>query len=104
MCGADCQEVVDFSDAVGQRRWSDEPADAPAGDRIGLAGAADRDRALRHSGQRGDTDVLAFVDEVLIDLVRDGDRVMLLAQVGYELQFLAAVDLSRRVVGRVYHY
>ncbi len=51
--------------------------------------------------QRGERDVLALVDEVLVDLVGDRDEVVLPAH-GRDLLELAAVEhLARGVVGRV---
>jgi hypothetical protein len=38
------------------------------------------------------------VGDVLVDLVREAERVMLLAQVGDELELLASVDLAGGVI------
>ena len=92
---------MDLADAGGQRCRSDEPAHAPAGDREGLARAADRDRPLCHTRQRGQADVLAFVNEVLIDLVSDRERVVGDAQLGDQLELGPRVNLACRVVRRV---
>lgn len=61
----------------------------------------DRHRPFRHPRERREGDVLAFVDDVLVDIVREGDDIELLAQVGHELQLLAREHLARRVMRRV---
>ena len=99
--GAHGEEVVHFADARRQLRRRDQPAHAPAGHAEGLGSAADGDRALLHSGQRRDRNVPAGVDEMLVDLVRQADGVVLFAEVGDQLQLFLRVDLAGRVVRRV---
>jgi hypothetical protein len=52
-------------------------------------------------GQRGERHVLALEDDVLVDLVGDGDEVARPAQLRDQLQLRHGEDLARRVVGRV---
>ena len=52
-----------------QRRRPARPADLPARHRERLAERGDRQRALGHPVERRERDVLALVDEVLVDLV-----------------------------------
>ncbi len=89
---------MDLADTGRQRRRSDQPADPPTGHRISLAGAADSDGALSHTWQRRQAGVAAPVDEVLVDLIGDGDRAVLETQVGDRLQLRRGVDLAGRVV------
>src|SRR5712692_3753087 len=95
------QKVVDLANAGGQSGRGDQPADAPARDGVGLAGAADRDGPLRHAWQSRQADVAAAVHEVLVDLIGDGDRVVLDAKVRDQLELGLRVDLPGRVVRRV---
>ncbi len=75
------------------------PADLPAGEGERLAVAGDRDRPLGHAGQGGQGDVGApVVDEVLVDLVGDGEEIPLDADPGDGLELLAAEDPAGRVV------
>ena len=60
------------------------------------------DRPLGHPGQGRQRDVLAVVDDVLVDVVGQGDDVVLLAEAGDELELGPVEDLARRVVRRVH--
>ncbi len=96
------EELLGGLDGGDELPRAGRPADLPAREGEGLAGGGDRDRALRHPGQRGERDVLAAVeDEVLVDLVGDGEDVALAAVRGDQLQLGAVEDLARGVVGRV---
>ena len=74
-----CFAVLTAVDELGRRA---HPADLPARERERLAARADRDRAVAHAGQRRDRNVLAVVDEVLVDLVGDDEQVVLLRELG----------------------
>ena len=50
--------LVRHQDCLRQLRRGNRPADLPAGDGEGLAGAAQRDRAFPHAGQGGDAHML----------------------------------------------
>ena len=64
--------------------------------------AGDRDRALRHTGEGGQRDVPgAVVDEVLVDLVGDGQDIALDADPGHRVELGGTEHAPRRVVGRV---
>ena len=77
------------------------PADLPAGEREDLAGRRDRQRPFGHPRQGRERDVLTVEHEVLVDLVGDGDHVVLAAQLGDQRQLLAGEDLAGGVVRRV---
>src|SRR5262249_36591898 len=95
-------EVVRAADADGQLRVGDGVADAPTRDRVGLRDPGDGDGALGHARQRGDGNVLsAVVDDVLVDLVGDGEQVVAEGQIGDLLQLRRREDLAGGVVGAV---
>src|SRR5438445_791098 len=95
-------EVVHLADPGGEPGWRHDPADAPARHRERLAGAGDRDRPFGHALERGDRDVLAGVEDVLVDLVRHGDGVVLAAERGDELDLGAREHPTRGVVRGVH--
>ena len=81
---------------------SNDVADAPSRHAECLRHSVHDDGALAHSVKRYRGNVLrAIVDNVFIDLVRDGENVPLLTEVGDDAEFLAAEDLSRWVVRRI---
>ncbi len=85
-----------------QPRRPAAPADLPAGEREGLAGAGDRQRPLGHPRQRRERDVgRVVVDEVLVDLVGDRDQVVLAADPRDALQLRPREHAPGRVVWRV---
>ena len=92
---------MDLADGGGQLRRGQDGADAPAGDGVGLRGPGDGHCALGHARQRGQGDVPALVDDVLVDLVGDGIGAVPLAEGGDARQLVGAEDLPRGVVGRV---
>src|SRR5256885_15095284 len=95
-------EVMRPAYADGQLWIGDGVADAPARDRVRLRDARDGDGPLRHAGQGGDGDVLlAVVDDVLVDLVGDGEQVVGEAEIGDLLQLRSREDLARGIVGAV---
>src|SRR5205085_3931370 len=79
----------------------DGVAHAPARHRVGLRERVAGDGALEHSFERGDGDVLAFVDEVFVSLVCDDDEVALLREARDLFSLLAREDYARRVLRRV---
>ena len=90
--------LADAARDVGGR---DGPPDAPAGDGVRLRQGVDRHRAVlepRHGRRRH---VLGVVDDVLVDLVGEHERVVRLAQLADERELLASEDLARGVVRRV---
>ena len=92
---ADGIEVVVLLDAVHDGLRRDGVAETPAGDGVGLGKARAADRALPHAGQAVHIDVLvALVDNVLIHLVHDGERVILDAQLRDELQLVVSEHLA----------
>ncbi len=74
------QELLDPAHGAHQLGRTAGPADLPAGEGVRLAHRGDRQRALRHARERGQRDVLALQHQVLVDLVGDGDQVVLDAQ------------------------
>ena len=93
---------MDFADGFREVGGGDNPADAPSGDRVGLAHAVDEDGAVAHAREGHHRDVLrSVVDDVLVYFVRDGEGVELLAQLGDEFELLSIEDLAGGVAGRV---
>ena len=79
------------------------PADPPAGHRVRLGQPADRHRPVRHPGQRRDRDVPgAVVGDELVDLVGEGDQVVLGAERRDPRQFPLAEHLAARVLRAVH--
>ena len=77
---ADGHKVMHLPYRGGELRGGHDPADPPSGHRERLARARDRHGPLGHPLQRRDRDVLAFVADVLVDLVGDRDDVVLAAE------------------------
>ena len=91
-----------LADGVGQLGAGEDVAEPPAGDAEGLGQAADGDGAVVHARERGHRDVLVgVVEDVLVDLVGDAERVELLAEPGDQLQLGAAEHLAAGIVRRV---
>src|SRR6202022_1199528 len=100
MRGADRDEVVDFADGARHLGGRDRVGQPPAGDRVRLREPIDRDGSLAHAIEHRDADVLARVNKMLVDLVRDRQRVELVAEAGDERQLLGVVDLAGWIVRR----
>ena len=84
--------LVHLHHRVDQARRGADPAEAPAGHRVGLREAAEEDRALLHARDRREADVLDAVDEAVVDLVRDDEEVVALDDVGDRLEAGAVHD------------
>ena len=96
------EEVVDPLHRVRDRLRGDRPAHPPSRDAVRLREAVDRDRPLRHGAEGRDREVgLPAIEDVLVDLVRDRERVPILHEVRDQLELLAGEHLPRRVVRRV---
>src|SRR6185436_21189901 len=92
-------ELVHAADGGGQRRRGDGPADLPPRHAEGLADAVDGDGALPHPRAGGQGDVAgAGEDQLAVDLVGDGDDVVLAAQLGDQIQLGGGEDLAGGVV------
>jgi hypothetical protein len=81
----------------------DAVADAPARHRVGLRHRVDDDGALAHPFEFGHRDVLisaslARVEDVLVDFIREAERVVFAAERGDEFEFVAREDFAGRVV------
>ena len=75
------------------------PSHAPSGHAVGLRHAVDRDGAIAHAVERDHRNVLgAVVDDVLVDLVGDGEDIEFDAQVADQFQFFAGEDLAGGIV------
>jgi len=99
MSGGEHAELVNPPDPFQQRGRGNAPADLEAGHAKRLAGTAQGHGALSHARQRRQPHVRRpVIQQVLIDLIDDGDGVPLLAQPGDDRQFLPAEDLACRVV------
>ena len=81
--------------------WSARPSDLPTGERKDLAGGRDRQGALGHAGQRGERDVFAIKDEMLVDLIDYSHDIVLDTEAGNEGEFVTSKDLAGRVVRRI---
>src|SRR6516165_2486257 len=100
--GADSQEIVHFANGLGSVRRSNGPADAPAGDAVGLGYAADDDSAVSHAFCAGHGDVLgAVVRDVLVNFVGDAVGVPADAEIANKFEFGAGEDFASGIVGRV---
>src|SRR6266704_2348372 len=100
---ADGQEVVGPAHRIRERLRRDRPADSPSGRAVRLGEAVDRDRPLRHVADRRERHVARAVeDDVLVDLVRHRDDVVIGAQVRDRPELVAGEHLARRVVRRVH--
>jgi len=85
--GADVGEVVEVADGGEPLGASGEIAETPAGDGEGLGEAGDGDGAFGHAGEGGDAEVLcAFVEEVLVHLVREDEEIVLDGEGGEEFE------------------
>mmetsp|Transcript_1604 Transcript_1604/g.3194 ORF Transcript_1604/g.3194 Transcript_1604/m.3194 type:complete len:289 (+) Transcript_1604:409-1275(+) len=90
-------------DRLDQPRGADTPAVLPARDGEGLPRRRERHRAVEHVRQRREVHVLAArVDDVLVHLVRDNEKVGAASDdVGDRLHLGLGEHLPRRVVRRV---
>src|SRR5437879_1558599 len=68
----DGQEIVHLADGIARGRRGDDRSHAPPRHAERLRRAADGDGALAHPVERRDRDVLAFVIDVLVNLVGHG--------------------------------
>ena len=88
-----------FPNGVGDVRRSDCPANSPSRHAVRFGEAINRDGAVLHAVEARNGDVLsAVVDDVLVNLVSDGQHVEFDAQIANEFQFFACEHLPRRIV------
>src|SRR5438270_13489062 len=74
------QKIVNLSNRVGQVGRGQHPSYPPSGHRIGLTHTVDQNGTISHAWKRHDWDVYgSVVQNVLVDLVRDGQAIELLA-------------------------
>src|SRR6266446_4826289 len=89
-------------DRARDARRSDDVSDPPARNAVRLGHPVHNDRPLPHAVYHDRRDVLlAVIDDVFVDFVGDGQNIPLLAKVSDQLKFLAAEDLSGRIVRRI---
>ncbi len=81
--------------------FGDGIAGAPAGHGIGLRKRETGDGALGHSGQRGDGDVFAVVDEVFVGFVGDDDQIAFDGEGCHFFSFGAGEDEAAGILRRV---
>jgi hypothetical protein len=87
--GSRCRPNRGSSDGRNPVGTGREVADAPAGDAERFGEAGDGDGALGHARQRGEANVaLAVEQEVLVNLVRENNKVVLDREAGDGLQFV----------------
>ncbi len=98
--GREGEELVRGSDGPDEVGGGDGPADFPAGQAEGLAKAGECDGAVGHGGERGEGEVRegGVEGEAFVDLVGDGEGVVLETEGGDEVEFIASEDLAGRVV------
>src|SRR6266550_4040398 len=104
MGSANGEEVVDLSDPCSQGRRGDQPSNSPSCDRESLARAADADCSIGHPLNRGDADMFPAINEMLVDLIGDRNRVMLDAEFTDQIELTPREHLSCGVVRRVDDY
>ena len=93
---------MDFADGLGSFRWSESPADAPAGDAVGFGHAVDDDGAVAHAVDAGHRDVLRrVIENVLVNFVGDAEGIPAHTQVADEFQLGAREHFARGIVGRI---
>ena len=92
---ADGIEVVILFDAVHNGLRCDSVAETPAGNGIGLGQARTADRPLPHARQTVHVDMLvSIIDDMLVDLVHDGKRIILDAEFRNQFQFVVGEDFA----------
>ena len=83
---ADRQEVVDFLHGFNNFRRGNDVTKPPAGDGIGFGQRGTKNRAFRHTRQRGNMCVLVrHIEDMLIHLVGDDERVVFDRKIGNDL-------------------
>src|SRR5947208_15531659 len=101
--GTHSQKIVNLSDRFREVGRRDGVAYAPSGNAVGLAHAVDRNSAVAHTLQGCNGAVRgAVIEDVLIDLVGQCQGIPLDAQTGNKPKFVAAENLSRGIVRRIY--
>src|SRR6266436_5181527 len=96
------KEIVDLANRRCRFRRSDGPADAPAGDTVGLGHAVDHDGALVHAIDARHGDVLgAVVQNVLVNFIGDAERVPAHAKIANEFQLRTREHFAGRIVRRI---
>ena len=98
---ADDHGVLNFAQRRLKVRRVNHPADAPAGESVGLGHRVQRDRVCRRARDRGGREVpRVVVGEILVRLVTDMKEAVLGAQRVDRPQGRLGVDGAGRVVGR----
>ena len=95
------QELVRRAHAARQVLRRRDPPDLPPRAGEALAKARHRHGALGHARERREVDVLAFEEEVLVDLVGEDEAVVPPRTLGDRFEFAAIEDAAGRVVRRV---
>ena len=99
-CRAHGEEVVHLAGTLDDLGGSDEVAQTPAGDRVGLGQRIAGDGVLEHTGQAGHADVLSGrIDDVLIHFIGHHKGVVLDCQLCNGFQLVPAEHLAAGVGG-----
>src|SRR5256885_15866240 len=97
----DRKKIVNFADGLRRFRWSDGPADAPAGDTIRLGHAVDDDSAFAHAIKAGPGEGLRTgIENMLVNFLRDAIGAPPHTEIPDQFQVLAGADFARGAVGR----
>src|SRR3989442_5309565 len=93
--------LLDFHDLPVQGRRGDEPAEPPAGHRVGLREAVHGNSAIEHALQGCGRDVLALVQDLLVDLVAHTREVVVRREVREAAHFGPRIHRASGIRRRV---
>src|SRR5579871_4095530 len=95
----DGEEVVNLADGISEIGRSKDPTDAPTGDGVRFTEAVDEDGAVAHTGEGEDRGMDSpIIENVLVNLVSDGEGIKLPTERGNDGQFLTRENLAGGVV------
>ena len=97
-------QVIEIPDGLAPALVADAVSHPPARDAEGLGHAGYGDGPFPYTRQRHGRDMFCIpVEEVLVDLVGEDEKVISFRKVSYEFEFILSEDLARRVGRRVHH-
>src|SRR5712691_920794 len=90
---------LDLGNLFEEGRRRNEPSQPPAGHRVRLRKAVHGHGTIEHAFQGCGRDVLAFVQNLLIDFVADYDQIMVRREIGEGLRLSARIHGARGIRG-----